>query len=125
MSRTQKTLTASHTRDQARRRDRRLGDCVDHPLGNRHDGCPWPNLPCWDPAADLVEKSGAVVKELTPAVAVLSTQFPKDFPRDPADRLIGATARTEELDAVHALQSLVLVTRDKGIRASTLLNTVW
>jgi PIN domain nuclease of toxin-antitoxin system len=66
--------------------------------------------------ADLVEKSGAVVKELTPAVAVLSTQFPKDFPRDPADRLIGATARAE---------GLVLVTRDKGIRASTLLNTVW
>ena len=66
--------------------------------------------------ADLVEKSGAVIKDLTPAVAVLSTQFPKDFPRDPADRLIGATARAE---------GLVLVTRDKGIRASTLLNTVW
>jgi PIN domain nuclease of toxin-antitoxin system len=66
--------------------------------------------------ADLVEKSGAVIKELTPTVAMLSTEFPKDFPRDPADRMIAATARAE---------ALVLVTRDKGIRASKLLNTVW
>ena len=66
--------------------------------------------------ADLIEKSGAVIKELTPAVAVLSTQFPRDFPRDPANRLIGATARAE---------GLALVTRDQGIRASALLNTVW
>lgn len=66
--------------------------------------------------ADLIENSGVVIKELTPAVAVFSTQFPRDFPRDPADRLIGATARAE---------GLALVTRDKGIRASALLNTVW
>ena len=57
-----------------------------------------------------------VVKELTPAVAVLATQFPKDFSSDPADRLICATARAE---------GLVLVTRDQTIRASVLLKTIW
>lgn len=66
--------------------------------------------------ATLIETSGVVVKELTPTVAVLSTQFPGDFPRDPADRLIGATARAE---------GLPLVTRDERIRASSLLKTIW
>ena len=66
--------------------------------------------------SELVETSGVVIKELTPAIAVLSTQFPRDFPGDPADRLISATARGE---------GLTLVTRDKGIRESTLLKTVW
>lgn len=66
--------------------------------------------------ATLIEISGVVVKELTPTVAVLSTQFPGDFPRDPADRLIGATARAE---------GLPLVTRDERIRASSLLKTIW
>ncbi len=64
----------------------------------------------------LVETSGVVIKELTPAIAVLSTQFPRDFPGDPADCLITATARDE---------GLTLVTRDKRIRESTLLKTVW
>lgn len=66
--------------------------------------------------ADLIETSGVVVKELTPTVAVLSTQFPGDFPADPVDRLIGATARAE---------GLALVTRDEKIRASPLLKTIW
>jgi len=65
---------------------------------------------------DLIEKSGVVVKDLTPAVAVLSTQFSREFPSDPADRLIAATARAE---------GLTLVTRDSGIRTSVLLKTVW
>jgi PIN domain nuclease of toxin-antitoxin system len=65
---------------------------------------------------NLIETSGVVVKELSPAVAVLSTQFPIDFPGDPADRLISATARAE---------GLMLVTRDGRLRESTLLKTVW
>jgi PIN domain nuclease of toxin-antitoxin system len=60
--------------------------------------------------------SGVVVKEVTPTVAVLSTQFPSDFSRDPADRLIAATARAE---------GLILVTRDAKIRSSPLLKTIW
>lgn len=66
--------------------------------------------------AELVETSGVVVKELTPAVAVLSTQFPNDFPADPADRLIAATARAE---------GLTLITRDVKIRKSSLVDTIW
>ena len=66
--------------------------------------------------AELVETSGVVVKELTPAVAVLSSQFPIDFPADPADRLIAATARAE---------GLTLITRDAKIRQSSLVKTIW
>ena len=66
--------------------------------------------------ADLIDRTGVIVKDLTPTVAVLATQFPPDFSRDPADRLIGATARAE---------GLPLVTRDRQIQASPLLKTIW
>ena len=62
----------------------------------------------------LVE--GVTIKPLTAEIAALSTQFPDDYPRDPADRLIGATARAE---------GLTLITRDERIRRSPLLKTVW
>jgi len=53
---------------------------------------------------------------ITPEIAALATQFPDDYPRDPADRLIGATARAE---------GMTLVTRDERIRRSPLIRTVW
>jgi PIN domain nuclease of toxin-antitoxin system len=59
---------------------------------------------------------GTVVRPITPEIAALSTQFPDDYPREPADRLIGATARAE---------GLTLVTRDENIRRSRLIRTVW
>lgn len=59
---------------------------------------------------------GVAVKPITPEIAALATQFPDDFPHDPAGRLIGATARAE---------GLPLVTRDEGIRHSSLLRTIW
>ena len=59
---------------------------------------------------------GVMIRPLTAEIAALATQFPDDYPRDPADRLIGATARAE---------GLVLVTRDENIRSSPLLNTLW
>lgn len=62
----------------------------------------------------LVE--GVTIKPLTAEIAALATQFPDDYPRDPADRLIGATARAE---------GLPLVTRDEGMRRSGLLKTIW
>jgi PIN domain nuclease of toxin-antitoxin system len=65
---------------------------------------------------ELVERSAITVKEITPTVAALATQFPADFPGDPADRLIAATARAEKL---------TLVTRDAKIRQSVLVDTVW
>ena len=59
---------------------------------------------------------GVLIRPITPEIAVLATQFPDDFPHDPADRIIGATARAE---------GLTLVTRDERIRRSPLLKTVW
>jgi PIN domain nuclease of toxin-antitoxin system len=65
---------------------------------------------------ELVQRTGVIVKEITPAVAVLATQWPRDLLRDPADRLIAATARAE---------GLPLVTRDRNLRRSRLIETVW
>jgi PIN domain nuclease of toxin-antitoxin system len=59
---------------------------------------------------------GVTIKSITPEIAALATQFPNDYPHDPADRLIGATARAE---------GLALVTRDENIRRSPLLKTIW
>lgn len=64
----------------------------------------------------IVEEAGANIKPLTPEVAALATQFPDDFPRDPADRLIAATARAE---------GITLVTRDERLRQCPLLRTIW
>ena len=64
----------------------------------------------------LVDRSDVVVKEITPTVAVLATQLPADFPGDPADRLIAATARAE---------GLRLVSRDVRLRASAAVETIW
>jgi PIN domain nuclease of toxin-antitoxin system len=57
-----------------------------------------------------------VVRPITPEIAALAAQFPDDYSRDPADRLIGATARAE---------GLTLITRDEKIRRSPLLKTLW
>jgi PIN domain nuclease of toxin-antitoxin system len=59
---------------------------------------------------------GVTIRPITLEIAALATQFPDDYPRDPADRLIGATARAE---------GLTLVTRDERMRRSPLLKTVW
>jgi len=64
----------------------------------------------------VLEAVGVTVKDLTLEIAVLATQFPEEYPRDPADRLIGATALAE---------GLALVTRDDRIRSSPLLKTIW
>lgn len=65
---------------------------------------------------NLLDRSGVVIKPITSEIAALATQFPDDYPKDPVDRLIGATARAE---------GLALVTRDEGIRKSPLLKTIW
>jgi PIN domain nuclease of toxin-antitoxin system len=59
---------------------------------------------------------GVTIKPITSEIAALATQFAEDYSRDPADRLIGATARCE---------GIALITRDENIRRSPLLRTVW
>jgi len=46
----------------------------------------------------------------------LATHFASDFPPDPADRLIAATARAE---------GLPLVSRDVGMRRAAVVQTIW
>jgi PIN domain nuclease of toxin-antitoxin system len=59
---------------------------------------------------------GVTIKPLTTEIAALATQFSEDYSRDPAARLIGATARAE---------ALPLVTRDESIRRCPLVKTIW
>jgi len=46
---------------------------------------------------------------VTPEIVAIAAQFPENYPRDPADRLIGATARAF---------GMPLVTKDERIRSS-------
>ena len=59
---------------------------------------------------------GVTVLPITPEIAILAAQFPRDYSGDPADRIIGGTARAE---------GLTLVTHDEKLRRSSLLKTVW
>jgi PIN domain nuclease of toxin-antitoxin system len=57
-----------------------------------------------------------IVLPITPQIAALAAEFPRDYPGDPADRIIGGTARAE---------AVPLITDDERIRRSPLLRTVW
>jgi PIN domain nuclease of toxin-antitoxin system len=64
---------------------------------------------------DFVE-SLFLVLPISGKIAERSTQFTSAYPRDPADRLIGATA------LVHGAR---LVTKDEGIRMSGEVECIW
>ena len=64
----------------------------------------------------LLDDTGVQVLEITPEIADLSMSFPDSFPKDPGDRLIGATARAH---------GLTLVTQDERIRSSPLIRSLW
>jgi PIN domain nuclease of toxin-antitoxin system len=57
-----------------------------------------------------------ILRPVTVEVAVLAARLPESFPRDPADRLIAATAIVE---------GIPLVTADARIRQSKVVETVW
>jgi PIN domain nuclease of toxin-antitoxin system len=57
-----------------------------------------------------------VVLPITREVCMRTLSFPVTYPRDPADRIIGATALAHEL---------TLVTADQAIRDSGAVPTIW
>jgi PIN domain nuclease of toxin-antitoxin system len=61
-------------------------------------------------------ESRFVVLPITGRICVGALAFPGTYPKDPADRVIGATARVE---------GFALITADEGIRRSKALNTIW
>lgn len=63
-------------------------------------------MPCLEWLNKTLEYTHTQVLSLTPSIAVESCQLPDDFHDDPADRLIVATARVE---------NLTILTRDTRI----------
>lgn len=57
-----------------------------------------------------------LLKPVTAEIAIAASQLPPDFPRDPGDRIIAATARVENIP---------LITADRRIQASKLIKTIW
>jgi PIN domain nuclease of toxin-antitoxin system len=57
-----------------------------------------------------------ILRPATPEIAALAVRLPPEFPKDPSDRLIAATAMVE---------GMPLVTADQRIRKSKVLETVW
>jgi PIN domain nuclease of toxin-antitoxin system len=64
----------------------------------------------------ILDDTGVKVLDITPEIADLSMAFPDSFPKDPADRLIGATSRA---------YGLMLITKDDHIRNCPLLRSMW
>jgi PIN domain nuclease of toxin-antitoxin system len=65
---------------------------------------------------NLLIRSGVVIMPITAEVAAIAAQFSDDYPKDPADRLIGATAMAE---------GIALITRDERIQRHRRLKTIW
>ena len=57
-----------------------------------------------------------VTKPLTGRISAKAIQLPDEYPKDPMDRIIGATAITE---------GIPLVTADERIRSSKAVPTIW
>lgn len=66
---------------------------------------------------DLITQANrAQVQPITSRIATLAAQLPPEINRDPADRLIVATALAENVP---------LLTADRNLRASALITTIW
>jgi PIN domain nuclease of toxin-antitoxin system len=74
------------------------------------------DIPLADCLSRAVKDTGVTVIELSPDVAVDSCCLPGAFHKDPADRIIVATAR------VHGL---TLVTKDQGMLMYDQVRTLW
>ena len=60
--------------------------------------------------------SRVIVRPITPEITALAVQMPANFQKDPADRMIVATA---------AVEGLLLVTADERIQRSKRVATIW
>lgn len=60
--------------------------------------------------------SRVIVMPMTPEVVALAVRLPDAFPKDPADRLIAATA---------IVDAMPLVTADERIRQAKVVQTIW
>jgi PIN domain nuclease of toxin-antitoxin system len=57
-----------------------------------------------------------ILKPMTPEIAALAVRLPREYPKDPSDRVIGSTAIVE---------GMPLVTADQQIRRTKLVQTIW
>ena len=60
--------------------------------------------------------SRVIVAPITPEIAAFAVQLPSSFPKDPADRLIAATA---------IVAGVPLVTADERIRQAKVVQAIW
>ena len=60
--------------------------------------------------------SRTAIRPITAKIAVLANQLPTNYPGDPCDRLIGATALAE---------GIALITKDSKIQACKEIKTIW
>lgn len=56
------------------------------------------------------------IQEITPEIAELSVNFRAEIYSDPADRLIAATS---------IIRNAPIITADKNLRDTTILETIW
>jgi len=68
-----------------------------------------------DTFLDSIEAKFAVLP-ITARACSRTVTLPKNYPKDPADRIIGATAMVEDIP---------LVTADRDIRRATAIRTIW
>ena len=57
-----------------------------------------------------------VILPITASIALQAFELPASYPRDPADRIIGATSLVEDIP---------LITADRDIRKSRAVPTIW
>ena len=65
---------------------------------------------------EIVEKAAINVIEISAEIAGLAMAFPESYPKDPCDRLIGATARA---------LGIALLTQDERLLDSPLVRAIW